>query len=742
MAPILLNSKMKMNAKKSNKQVHLNDLNMSDIENFSSEEKSSDSDSENVNHKDLEEKKQNSQWEWLSTSASSNASDIFEYHDEDNKKSNNISNHKKILTKERSKEIYPEIIPKYDSDSSTEETLNTIGNICLDKYEGFPHIGYDINGKKIMRPATKTALDALLKTMEKEEGWTGLINKDTGEDIKLTSEELDIIRKIQHAQIPDDNFNIYEPYVDYFSGKLEQMPLNSAPEPKRRFVPSKNEQKMIMKIVRAIREGRIVSDKSKTDIKQQPVFYDIWSDISAKPHDHIMHIPAPKIPLPTHDESYNPPEEYLPSQDEINKWNNTSPEDREKKYLPTKYKSLRLVPAYNQFIQERFERCLDLYLAPRVRKNRLNIDPDSLIPKLPLPEDLRPFPTRCSIIYKNHEGRVRSISVDPTGLWLASGGDDGIIRVWEIVTGKEMWNFKCNDNDGPIDSVAWRPIENSGIILVSCENNIYILLSLVFNDVVKIAAKEFCSSGFNTEQSQVKQNFATWSKPSSKQVDKGLLVLLNVKKCVKQVTWHRHGDYFATVVPENGNNSVLIHLLSKHQSQSPFKKVKGLIQKVEFHPTKPLFFVATQKYVKVYNLIKQELIKIIQPGVKWISSIDIHPQGDNIIIGSYDKKLVWVDMDLSPRPYKTLCYHTKALRSVKFHKGIYPLFCSASDDGTIQVFHGMVYNDLMENALLVPLKILKGHEIKHSLGILNVHWHPKQPWLFSCGADATIRLWT
>lgn len=99
-------------------------------------------------------------------------------------------------------------------------------------------------------------------------------------------------------------------------------------------------------------------------------------------------------------------------------------------------------------------------------------------------------------------------------------------------------------------------------------------------------------------------------------------------------------------------------------------------------------------------------------------------------------------MDLSPRPYKTLCYHTKALRSVAFHKGIYPLFCSASDDGSIHVFHGMVYNDLMQNPLLVPLKILKGHEITCSLGILDVQWHPRQPWLFSSGADATIRLWT
>ena len=41
--------------------------------------------------------------------------------------------------------------------------------------------------------------------------------------------------------------------------------------------------------------------------------------------------------------------------------------------LNYRYSSLRLVPAYNKFIQERFERCLDLYLCPRQRKMRVSL---------------------------------------------------------------------------------------------------------------------------------------------------------------------------------------------------------------------------------------------------------------------------------------------------------------------------------------------------------------------------------
>lgn len=139
--------------------------------------------------------------------------------------------------------------------------------------------------------------------------------------------------------------------------------------------------------------------------------------------------------------------------------------------------------------------------------------------------------------------------------------------------------------------------------------------------------------------------------------------------------------------------------------------------------------------------MKQELLKTLQSGVKWISSLDVHPGGDNVIVGSYDKRLCWFDLDLSARPYKTLRYHSQAIRQVTFHKR-YPLFASASDDGSIQIFHGMVYNDLLQNPLIVPVKILRGHSVVDSLGVLDIEFHPTQPWILSSGADHSLRLWT
>ena len=66
---------------------------------------------------------------------------------------------------------------------------------------------------------------------------------------------------------------------------------------------------------------------------------------------------------------------------------------------------------------------------------------------------------------------------------------------------------------------------------------------------------------------------------------------------------------------------------------------------------------------------------------------------------------------------------------------------SSSDDGSVHVFHGMVYSDLMRNPLVIPVKILKGHKLVKKLGVLSIVFHPTQPWLFSAGADGKIHLY-
>ena len=75
--------------------------------------------------------------------------------------------------------------------------------------------------------------------------------------------------------------------------------------------------------------------------------------------------------FPTHAESYNPPAEYLFDDAERKRWEEAEPEDRRSNYVPAKFDTLRKVPFYEQFYRERFERCMDLYMAPRQIKMKV-----------------------------------------------------------------------------------------------------------------------------------------------------------------------------------------------------------------------------------------------------------------------------------------------------------------------------------------------------------------------------------
>ena len=205
----------------------------------------------------------------------------------------------------------------------------------------------------------------------------------------------------------------------------------------------------VMKIVRAIRQGRILPSKPKTT--SQLEFYQIWSEPSTS---HPPPLPAPKRRLPTNSESYNPPEEYLPTEAERAQWEATDPDDRERDYLPQQHSALRLVPAYDRFIKERFNRQLDLYLAPRIQRVKLNIDPNTLIPKLPSPNSLKPFPNYMSLKFRHSNVRARCISLSPDGAWVVSGDEDGVVSLWEVNVGREVRRWKFDDKIGALD---WCP---------------------------------------------------------------------------------------------------------------------------------------------------------------------------------------------------------------------------------------------------------------------------------------------
>jgi len=315
-------------------------------------------------------------------------------------------------------------------------------------------------------------------------------------------------------------------------------------------------------------------------------------------------------------------------------------------------------------------------------------------------------------------------------------------------------------SDAPVTSVAYCPNAQRTLILVSCESNMVYVLNAECGDKLEVSSSDQFLAALEPSAEPI--NGVKWTlRDTDKRgasTKKTTTVQLTMNDKIRSVTWHRKGDYFATVGFESSASTVLIHQLSKCTTQKPFSKKKGTITAVLFHPTQPLFFVATQQHVRIYDLAKCELKRKLHTGSKWISCMHMHPAGNNLFIGGLDRAFSWLDMELSAKPWKSLKNHASAIRSICYHNR-YPLLATASDDATAIVYHAKVSTDLMRDNELVPVKRLYGHKMqaqkdgkdssdldKQSAGaklaILSATFHPTQAWLLTGGADGRIALFS
>jgi len=658
-------------------------------------------------------------------------------------------------------------------DSEDDAPRNRIGNVPLHWYKDEDHVGYDLSGEKIIRTLKEGEIDALLESKDNPNAWRTIKDHKNQREVVLTDTDLEVIRRIRSRMYPSGKTNTEE-MVEYENKEAGIHPLSRAHPPKRRFLPSKWERMKVKKLVALLREGKILPPKPPA-----PKVWDIWAEDAPKRRKGPPPLPAPKPPLPGHAESYNPPSEYLMTEEEKKAWEDEDEQDRTLSHIPQKYDALRRVPAYKELITERFKRCLDLYLVPRALRQRMNVDPDSLLPKLPSPKDLRPFPTHIAVSYEGHTGMIRGVAVDMSGQWIATVSGDKTLRIWEVSSGRCFHSIEFEDT---ATAVAWNPVYS--VLAVAANSTIYFVdpgieppqsaaktddaneedkekdgqdaAPAEANSIAKMltyrppqgqeAPAEDGAEGDGQPQEGSKARAVRWHPvPEESALYKaGCRIKINCDGDVQQLVWHHKGNYCAAVSPKAHapSNQCIIHALQQQKSMRPFAKVKGgSVQSCAFHPTKPHFLVATMKSVRVYDLQKQQPLKQLISGAKWISSISVHNSGDHVIVGSYDRRIVWFDLDLSTKPYKTLQYHDRAVRRATFHPGKYPLMAASSDDGTVSVLHAKVFSDLMQSPQIVPVKRLRDHAVNQGLGVLDCCWHPHQPWLFTAGADGRVFMW-
>lgn len=167
-------------------------------------------------------------------------------------------------------------------------------------------------------------------------------------------------------------------------------------------------------------------------------------------------------------------------------------------------------------------------------------------------------------------------------------------------------------------------------------------------------------------------------------------------------------------------------------------------------------------------------------GAKWVSSMAIHPGKMNLFVFKSQMSHIsyfdrWRQLDRrNIRPPTVVVRYGLANYSVPVvapSRKRHPLRCFPQAVSFIRIWFRRLFSycvarnglqvryksavsetsllifishssDLLKNPMIVPLKQLKGHEKMQDLGVLDVLFHPTQPWLLTTGADFTIRLYT
>jgi ribosome biogenesis protein ERB1 len=477
-----------------------------------------------------------------------------------------------------------------EDDSSDEELVVRTGNVPRKWYQDYQHSGYDINAARVIKPKEEDELENFLKKAEDKKWWRNIYDEMNNKTIYISDKDLELIKKIRRNMFANPEVE----KEDYFERNIPYQihPLSNHIPSKKSFEVSKTERKAINRIMYAIKNGFIKLEEDEAEEKES--IYDLWKFENTDPS--VYHpgrgYQIPKRELPDTDVSYNPPDQVV--NDEVKK-----------------FSSVRKIPAYDKILDENFERCCDLFMSARYIRKKIDINEEELLPQLPKPEELKPFPTKECVVYKGHESSIRAIAVDPRGKFLVSGDNGGFIYFWDILTAKIIKRLDVSDN-----IIAINFNSSLNLVTICGKEHIYFIippylekkLKKDLNDLVNNKIKPLIrEKNTNTEENEVKEYAWKIPKDNSTKQRSGIVFYIKWKSGVlDNLIWHCKGDYFATLSKNSqGKSQVYIHSLSRLIHQTPFSKIKGNINSTSFHPTKPYFLVATNSNIFVYNLQKQ-----------------------------------------------------------------------------------------------------------------------------------------
>ncbi len=279
-------------------------------------------------------------------------------------------------------------------------------------------------------------------------------------------------------------------------------------------------------------------------------------------------------------------------------------------------------------------------------------------------------------------GSVRSVIVSPDGQLLATGDSNGVVRLWEASSFREI--LTCKGHTNVVESVAFSP---DGEILASGS----------YDKTIKL---------WNVKTGEC------------------LKVLQGHTESVMSVTFHPDGNILAsgsfdrTIGLWDIRTGECLQMLHGHTEN---------VFSVAFHPAGEMFASGSgDKTVRLWNINSGECLKILQGHTKNVFSVAFNAAGEILATGSGDKTVRLWNINIF-ECLKTLEGHFDQVRSIAFSPSG-EILASGSHDRTAKLW------DIRTGECL---NTLQGHNDR----VGSIAFHPAGEILVSGSYNKTLMLW-
>ena len=326
---------------------------------------------------------------------------------------------------------------------------------------------------------------------------------------------------------------------------------------------------------------------------------------------------------------------------------------------------------------------------------------------------------------KFHTSWIRSLSFNPHGDMIASASEDKTVRIWDVETGRCLHTLR--DHYGRVWSIAFHPCNPW---LVSGDDGLRVKL-------------------WHTSTGECLCSFKGYSQET------------------RPIVFNPDGNTLAT-----GNNQAAVHLLDKQtgQTTSTLNTDNGNVWALAYSPSGDRLIGGNEDTtIKIWNLLLADSPPTILKGhSNWVRTVAYSSDGMLIASGSDDKTVRLWDAH-SLQCIHVFDSHRDWVRSVCFHP-TKPILATGSDDGTIKLWDTASYKllgslpsiqrqiwsiaihpegrllasggnnntvDIWDLETCRKITTLK----EHRNWISSVTFSPDGKWLASASYDTTIRIW-